>query len=82
MSNLNGSISGAIMKAVANMASAMGGFKVNSMNGTTVNETNSTEGNIFNISAEFPNANDVNEIREALLSLPNIASQYVARTLK
>ena len=28
---------------------------------------------------EFPNANSVNEIREAILTLPNIASQYVGK---
>lgn len=35
--------------------------------------------NIFHINAEFPNANDVSSIREAILNLPNIASQYIAR---
>ena len=36
--------------------------------------------NTFNIHAEFPNANDVNEIREAILSLPTLASQYLSQT--
>lgn len=34
-------------------------------------------GNQFYITAEFPNANDVTTIREAILSLPNMANQYV-----
>ena len=34
--------------------------------------------NVFNITAEFPNANSVAEIQEAILSLPNLASQYLA----
>ena len=36
----------------------------------------------FNIEAEFPNAENVNEIKEALLSLPNLASQYIGRNQK
>ena len=31
---------------------------------------------------EFPNANNVDEIREAILTLPNIASQFVGRNTK
>lgn len=42
----------------------------------------STTDNVFNITAEFPNANDVTSIREAILSLPNIASQYIAENKK
>lgn len=43
------------------------------------NMTNNSESsnNTFNITAEFPNATDVNEIREAILGLPNLVSQYV-----
>jgi len=37
---------------------------------------------IENINAEFPNAENVNEIREAIMSLPQLASQYVSRNLK
>ena len=36
------------------------------------------QANVFNITAEFPNANSVAEIQEAILSLPNLASQYLA----
>lgn len=45
--------------------------------GSIVNSTTSKGGNTFNITAEFPNANDVEEIRQAILSLPNLATQYV-----
>lgn len=39
-----------------------------------------TEGaTTFEIHAEFPNANNVNDIREAILSLPNYASQFNGR---
>lgn len=37
---------------------------------------------VFNINANFPNANDVESIREAIMSLPNLASQYIARNRK
>ena len=82
LSNLNGSISNAILGSVANMVAAIGSKKLSIPNGTTINETNETGGNVFNITAEFPNANDVNEIREAIMSLPNLASQYIARNVK
>jgi hypothetical protein len=64
------------------MVAAIGSKKLSIPNGTTINETNETGGNVFNITAEFPNANDVNEIREAIMSLPNLASQYIARNVK
>lgn len=44
-----------------------------------VNNNTNSESNTFNITAEFPNADDVEEIREAIMSLPNLASQYLAR---
>ena len=34
---------------------------------------------IYEIHAEFPDANDVNSIREAILSLPNLASQKASQ---
>jgi hypothetical protein len=37
---------------------------------------------IENITAEFPNAQNVDDIREAIMSLPRLASQYVSRNLK
>ena len=43
---------------------------------------NTEEQNVFNINASFPNANDVESIREAIMSLPNLASQYIARNKK
>ena len=44
--------------------------------------TEGTTENIFHINAEFPNADDVSSIREAIMSLPNLASQYIARNKK
>ena len=76
MVNLNGSIADAITTAVANMVLTFGRTAIGT--GFTTGGS-SSESNIYNITAEFPNANDVNEIREAILSLPNLASQYVAQ---
>jgi hypothetical protein len=43
----------------------------------------SSTGDTFYIDRlEFPNANSVDEIREAILTLPNIASQFVGRNTK
>ena len=75
ISQINGSIEDSIMTSILGMMNALspriGGFSTGSSGSQESN------GNIFNITAEFPNANDVTSIREAILSLPNIASQYV-----
>lgn len=69
------SIANAISKMLINMATVNNGA-----NGIATSNNESNTNNIFNINAEFPNANDVNEIREAILSLPSLASQYIHRT--
>lgn len=78
-SGLNNSIEGAILQAVANTAMNVVGIKASGISGAI---SNSSTDNVFNITAEFPNANNVDEIREAILSLPNIASQYVNSNLR
>ena len=70
------SIDDAIMSGIANMIVKL---STNSIGNIPNNTSTSTSNNTFNITAEFPNANDVNEIREAIMSLPNLASQYLAR---
>ena len=79
-SGLNHSIQDAILNAVARTAVNIGGLNTNALRGIA-NNSSSTE-NIYNINAEFPNAENVNEIREAILSLPNLASQYIHSNLK
>ena len=77
MTNLNGSIADTITTAVANMI-----VELTHQHATVQKEQmqpRTEGGNIFNITAEFPNANDVVEIREAILGLPTLASQYVAQ---
>ena len=79
-SGLNHSIQDAVLNAVARTAISMGGLNTSALNG--VNNSNSSTENVYNITAEFPNAENVNEIREAILSLPNLASQYANSTLR
>lgn len=81
MSSLNGSISNAIISAIGGMALSLGNVKAGIGPSMTSSST-STDNNIFNITAEFPNANDVDDIREAILSLPNYVSQYVGRNVR
>ena len=76
MQSTSGAIDKAIINSIANMIGAITGVKVQSVGNTNSNNKNTS--NTFNITAEFPNANDVNEIREAILSLPNLAQQYLS----
>ena len=76
MQSASGAIDKAIINSIANMIGAITGVKVQSVGNTNSNNKNTS--NTFNITAEFPNANDVNEIREAILSLPNLAQQYLS----
>jgi TP901 family phage tail tape measure protein len=79
----NGSITDAITRSVANMIYELGQTKVGTNNIVSNNNTTSSNvDNNFYITAEFPNANSVDDIREAILNLPNIASQYIAENKK
>ena len=44
---------------------------------SSISSNSSNYGDVI-INAEFPNASDVEDIREAILSLPNLAAQYFA----
>lgn len=81
LSGLGTSISSVIADGIANTLAKLAGIRSGSV-ATPAPGMASAAGNTFNITAEFPNANDVNEIREAILSLPNLASQYVNQKLK
>lgn len=81
LSGLGTSISSVIADGIANTLAKLAGIRSGSV-ATPAPGIASAAGNTFNITAEFPNANDVNEIREAILSLPNLASQYVNQKLK
>lgn len=73
-----GNISNSIASGVASLVKSMLGFD-NNFKGTYGNKDDSAGGNTFNITAEFPNANNTEEIREAIMSLPTLASQYLSR---
>ena len=75
IAGLNESINQTIASSIGQLiAKAIGGNNTTSFNTNTTNDNTS---NVFNITAEFPNANDVQTIKDAILSLPNIASQYI-----
>ena len=81
ISSLNGSISDAIASSISNLFAN----SVKNAFSQTVNSNMQKQGETYtieNITAEFPNAQNVDEIREAIMSLPRLASQYVARNLK
>ena len=75
IAKLNDSISETIASSIGMLITKAltSSNNINTNNITNSDNTNNT----FNITAEFPNANDVQTIRDAILSLPNIASQYV-----
>ena len=55
-------------------------FDSNNYGTTQVNNNTNEEQNVtINVEAVFPHADDINEIREAILSLPNYASQFKMR---
>ena len=75
-----GDITSTIASGVASLVKNMLGFNSNA-SGVYGSDSNTeiSNGNVFNISAEFPNANNADEIREAIMSLPTLASQYLSR---
>ena len=82
MSAINGSVDAAIAESIKGMLLSLAGTSMpnylSSIGGGT-----SVGGDTFYIDKlEFPNANSVDEIREAILTLPNIASQFVGRKSK
>ena len=83
LSNLTSSISDAISNGIANLIiDALSGIKTTKIYDTNTTNNNESQNNTFNITAEFPNANDVEDIREAILSLPTLASQYLSQNKK
>ena len=74
------SITQAIAGGIAKMMYNVNGLSASSGGSNYSNKSN--ENNVFNITAEFPNAENVNEIREAIMSLPTLASQYLSKNLK
>ena len=73
LAGLNESIGSTIANSIGNLIATALNIRSGNVNTNTSNNTS----NVFNITAEFPNADDVQTIKDAILSLPNIASQYV-----
>lgn len=73
-----GNVSSSIASGVAAIVRNMLGFSLNT-SGLGGISSSPADNNTFNITAEFPNASNVDDIREAILSLPNLASQYLSR---
>ena len=82
LASVNGSIEKSIMQAVLNTASQLGNVQAAGVPNNNYNSSSNETSNIFNITAEFPNANNVDEIKQAILTLPTIASQLVNSNLK
>ena len=78
------SINNSITDAISNSIRSMFANSIKNIIGNRIPEKQNDNKiiTIENINAEFPNAQDVDDIREAILSLPRLASQYVSRNLK
>ncbi|MBP5407888.1 MAG: hypothetical protein J6Y42_01955, partial [Bacilli bacterium] len=74
IARLNDSIDAAIATSIGRLTLDL---MANAGTGASYNQVAAAADNTFYITAEFPNANDVETIKEAILSLPNIAAQYV-----
>lgn len=81
ITSLGSSISEAIASGIGNMIMSLTGLGNNNYGNLSGNATNEGD-NIFNITAEFPNADSVETIQEAIMSLPTLASQYLSRDRK
>lgn len=81
ISNLSSSVESMIMDKLSAMILRLTNLNTNKSYTSNVSQQDNVENNYY-INAEFPNANDVNDIREALLSLSNVASQYRAENKK
>ena len=70
----------AISHGLSNLIGKALNFDSNNYDTTQVNNDTNEEQNVtINVEAVFPHADDINEIREAILSLPNYASQFKMR---
>ena len=71
ISSIQNAISDVVGEKLSNMTNEISQGKVVS----TTTGSNKEENNVYNIVAEFPNANNAAEIEQALLNLKNIAAQ-------
>lgn len=71
------SIGASLLSQLAGMTNATSSIRPVGADYLSSNVTNASNNNVYNVTAEFPNAESVQDIREALLSLPNLVSQKV-----
>ena len=81
ITSLGDSINESIMNGISQMVLSLMNLG-NYGKGYNLATAEGSQESVFNINANFPNANDVESIREAIMSLPNLASQYIARNRK
>ena len=81
ITNIGESINESIMNGISQMVLSLMNLG-NYGKGYNLATAEGGQESVFNINANFPNANDVESIREAIMSLPNLASQYIARNRK
>ena len=81
ITNIGESINESIMNGISQMVLSLMNLG-NYGKGYNLATAEGSQESVFNINANFPNANDVESIREAIMSLPNLASQYIARNKK
>ena len=68
-----------IENSIASGLSSFASRFTDSAYGFSRNETNNSKQNIFNINAPITSTSTTDEIQNAILQLPNLASQYVSR---
>ncbi len=71
------SIGASLLSQLAGMTNATSSIHPVSADYLSSSVSNASSSNVYNVTAEFPNAESVQDIREALLSLPNLVSQKV-----
>lgn len=79
ISSILSSIDNNIKNGLSNLIGGLLGLCSKTFNGTIGENQNSTDNITINVEAVFPSANSVEDIREAILSLPNYASQIKMR---
>ena len=79
ISSILSSIDDNIKNCLSNLIGGLLGLCTKTFNGAIDRNQNSTDNTTINVEAVFPSANSVEDIREAILSLPNYASQIKMR---
>ena len=79
MVSLNGSIEKSIAAAIGGMAMQLGGMSASKISTGNSQAAPALAGDTYYVTADFPNANNAEEIKQAILNLPNIVSQALGK---